>query len=116
MSMVCIVCFNICIGVADLLRPGIPLILCGRSRSLGFTIILRHGTIFQGILSEVSCGVVCKMAVKYKQKKIKGIRITEKIEGKRNRPLFPRAAVFRDKKAYDRKKEKAALRKEIGES
>ena len=56
------------------------------------------------------------MAVKYKQQKIKGVRVTEKIEGRKDRPLFPRAAVFRNKKAYDRKKEKAALRKEIGEN
>ena len=90
--------------------------LCGRSRRLGFTIVLKHGTIFQGNLLEGQCEEICNMAVKYRQKKIKGVRVTEKIEGKRNRPLFPRAAVFRDKKAYDRKREKAALRKEIKEN
>ena len=60
--------------------------------------------------------MVREMAVKYKQKKIKGVCVTEKIEGRKDRPLFPRAAVFRNKKAYDRKKEKAVLRKEIGEN
>ena len=55
------------------------------------------------------------MARKYKQKKIKGVRVTEKIEGRKDRPLFPRAAVFKSKKAYDRKRDKQKLRKEIGE-
>ena len=52
------------------------------------------------------------MARKYKQKKIKGIRVTEKIEGKKDRPMFPRAAVFRNRKAYDRNRAKSELRKE----
>ena len=54
------------------------------------------------------------MARKYKQKKIKGVRVTEKIEGRKDRPLFPRAAVFKNKKVYDRKRDKQNLRKEIG--
>ena len=54
------------------------------------------------------------MKHKYKQKKIKGIRITEKIEGKKDRLLFPRAAVFKSKKAYDRNRDKKNLRKELG--
>jgi hypothetical protein len=53
------------------------------------------------------------MARKYKQKKIKGVRVTEKIEGKKDRPLFPRAAVFKSRKAYDRKREKERTRREI---
>lgn len=55
------------------------------------------------------------MTQKYKQKKIKGIRVTEKVEGKKERPLFPRAAVFKSKKAYDRNRDKQNLRKELRE-
>ena len=53
------------------------------------------------------------MTRKYKVKKIKGVRVAEKIEGKKDRPLFPRAAVFKSKKAYDRNKEKQESRKAI---
>lgn len=55
------------------------------------------------------------MTAKYKKKRIKGIRITEKIEGKKERPMFPRPAVFKDKKTYDRQREKSKMRKELGE-
>lgn len=52
------------------------------------------------------------MAHKYKQKKIKGVRITEKIEGKAERPSFPRPAIFKNAKAYERKKLRRELRDE----
>ena len=52
------------------------------------------------------------MSTKHKQKKIKGIKVVEAIQGKENRPLFPRPAVFRSKKKYDRKREKQQLLRE----
>lgn len=48
---------------------------------------------------------------KNKVSKKKGIKVVEKIQAKENRPLFPRPAVFANKKKYNRKK--YDVRKEI---
>ena len=52
---------------------------------------------------------------KHKVKKIKGVKVVEKIKSDHDRPLIPPGAVFDMKTKYDRKREKEKLRKELEE-
>ena len=49
---------------------------------------------------------------KYKVKKIKGIKVVEKIKKDHERPLIPPCIIYNMKTKYNRKREKETLRKE----
>lgn len=49
------------------------------------------------------------MAKKYKVVKTAYGKTIEKIEANHNRPQFPRPVIFKNKKKYDRNREKANL-------
>ena len=50
---------------------------------------------------------------KYKVRKVKGIRIVTKIQGKTDRGMMPRPVTFDMKTRYDRAREKKQVRREI---
>lgn len=52
---------------------------------------------------------------KYKVKKIKGIRVLTKIQGKREREAVPRPTAFNMKTGYDRSREKEQIRRALDE-
>ena len=52
---------------------------------------------------------------KHRVKKIKGIKVVTKMQGKANRAIIPRPVVFSMKTKYDRGREKRQARKEIDE-
>ena len=52
---------------------------------------------------------------KYKVKKVKGIKVVTKVQGRSDRVIMPRPAVFNMKTKYDRGREKRQARKEIDE-
>ena len=52
---------------------------------------------------------------KYKVKKVKGIKVVTKVQGRPDRVIMPRPAVFNMKTKYDRGREKRQARKEIDE-
>ena len=52
---------------------------------------------------------------KHRVKKIKGIRVVTKVQGRPDRAIMPRPAVFNMKTKYDRGREKRQARKEIDE-
>ncbi len=52
---------------------------------------------------------------KHKVKRIKGIKVVTEIKPDHDRPVLPRSAVFDLKTKYDRKRDKAKLRREIDE-
>ena len=52
---------------------------------------------------------------KHKVKKVKGIKVVTKIEGKKDREKMPRPVTFDMDTKYDRHREKQKLRKELKE-
>ena len=52
---------------------------------------------------------------KHKVKKVKGIKVVTKIEGKKDREKMPRSVTFDMDTKYDRHREKKKLRKELKE-
>lgn len=55
------------------------------------------------------------MTKKYKVSRVHGIKAVSKIEKNHNRESFPKPAVFKTARDYDRNKEKMKLAKEIDE-
>ena len=52
---------------------------------------------------------------KHKVKKVKGVKVVSEIKKDSDRPMIPPSVTFDLKTKYDRKREKAKIRKEINE-
>lgn len=56
-----------------------------------------------------------KGKIKYKKISVGGLYAYVRVESKRNRPAFPKPAIYKSKKNYDRNREKANLRHMLSE-